>query len=940
MYLRLLLALLFLHYCSENLLAQELASHRLIAENYRTGLNYYQNNYPDSALYHFHQVEAQYKKTGKVGIENEEITSLTLEQIKQSYRWLGQMYGEESNFDLGIKYAQKSLDISIRQYGLNAPQLFWHYHQIADLFKFSGEYGKSIEYYEKAAYLLNQLSDAGDISGSLDSAKAALYFSYGHGAYANGLDRETILQLFQTSLDHSKDKISLIPVRIHCLLGMARFFTARLSFSEALSVLNRADSIWNKHHNKFSTHPEYYNIKRKLLRHHGYYWKKQNQHERAIDFYKQYISISDQYIKKPREYLYLLTTFEIAEIYFEAYKESGDFSKGDSAVFYTQKCLIKICDNYNPKSVYELPKLQDIKDRTFAFMILRYLARYNQRLTTARGDMDERIRGLEMAIAVTDSLDLLYDEVIKESINLKGHLNVPLLDKSVIIYDGGLVFNYYLNEIKPSEELMEKSFYYIQKMKAMQIWLDQLKEEALQHLPDSIKQLEQQFLAEIQQIENQIYLAELNKDATKLEELKSLSLFDTKRAYELFQKKVEQTYPSYHLSKYNFSPKSIQQIKESLQEDEVVLDYTVDIKYGYVIAISKNDATRFEKILFSTEEVNEIQATIKDLNGLLQRSPMHRKSSRQRFVSLSNYLYQHYILPIEPILKDKKRLIIIGEGLTNYIPYEVLLPTDELKAFEELNYLVKNYEVSYHYSSTLFAKARERKSNTQEGIYTFAPVYDQGIQLAPQTEANKNTALRAFNEQGALVPLPESESEVNNILKLFEDKSLPNNSLDLREKASESSLKANLAKPYRFIHIAGHSFADLNNPLFSGIACFKGNQSKEEDAMLYTGEIYNLNTKADLITLSSCESGFGKAIDSDGLVGLNRAFVLAGTPNVIFSLWKVYDKVSARMMTQFYESVLEGNDYSSSLRAVKLDLIKDPITASPHYWSPFLLIGR
>jgi CHAT domain-containing protein len=945
MFSRIMLTLLLLHFYSENLSAQEWASPHLIAKNYQAALTYYQKNYPDSALCHFHQVEALAEKISPEEIEKGEIFPLTLELIKQSYRWLGQIYGEESNFDLGTKYAQKSLDISNGQYGPNAPQSYWHYHQIADLMKYAGEAGKSIEYCKKAAFLLNQFSDTEATAYSLDSAKAALYSSFGHAAYVNGFDRETILQYFQTSLDHSKDKMSLTPIRMHCLLGMARFFTASKSFSEALSVLNRADSIWNTHHEEFLTHPEYYKIKRKLLRHHGYYWKKQNQHERAIDFYKQYIALSDQYIKRPREYLYLLTAYEISEIYFHIYWESGDFSKCDSAVFYTQQCLIKICDNYDPKSIYELPKLKDIKNRTFAIRVLRYFARYNQHLTTDRGDREERIKGLKMATAVTDSLDRLLDEVIKESIKLKGYVNIPLLDKSLTIYSGGLIFNYNLNQIKPTKELVEKSFYYIQKMKAMQIWLDQLKEEALQHLPDSIKQQEKQFLEKIQQLENQLYLAELSKDSTKAEKLRNIALFDTKRAYEVFQKSVEQTFPSYHLSKHDFFPKSIKQLKENLKEDEVVLEYTFNIKHGYVIAISKNDPSIFKRIAFNEEDIDEIQAAVKNLNGLLQRSPMHRKTSRQRFVSLSNYLYQRYILPVEPILKDKNRIIVIGEGLTNYVPYEVLLPTNELKAFEELNYLVKNYELSYHYSSTLFAKDRERKSNIQEGIYTFAPVYDQKAQGPPNADlikstSNNNVALRAFDNQGKLVPLPESEAEVNNILNLFSERSLPNNRLALRSDATETELKINLEKTYRFIHIAGHSFADLNNPLFSGIACHKTDQSKNGEGILYTGEIYNLKTQADLITLSSCESGFGKAIDTDGLVGLNRAFVLAGTPNVIFSLWKVYDKVSARIMTQFYDFVLEGNDYSNSLRAVKLDLIKDPVTASPHYWSPFLLIGR
>jgi len=134
----------------------------------------------------------------------------------------------------------------------------------------------------------------------------------------------------------------------------------------------------------------------------------------------------------------------------------------------------------------------------------------------------------------------------------------------------------------------------------------------------------------------------------------------------------------------------------------------------------------------------------------------------------------------------------------------------------------------------------------------------------------------------------------------------------------------------------------LTNPKFSGIACFRtpADDSKQDDGTLFAGEIYNLNIQADLITLSSCESGYGKLENSEGLLGLNRAFVYAGTSNVVFSLWKVYDKVSAKLMIDFYQQLLKNNDYASSLRQAKLNLINDEATASPHFWSSYLLIGR
>ena len=105
-------------------------------------------------------------------------------------------------------------------------------------------------------------------------------------------------------------------------------------------------------------------------------------------------------------------------------------------------------------------------------------------------------------------------------------------------------------------------------------------------------------------------------------------------------------------------------------------------------------------------------------------------------------------------------------------------------------------------------------------------------------------------------------------------------------------------------------------------------------------EIYNLQINSDLVVLSSCESGLGELLTGEGMMGLNRSFVYAGVPNVIFSLWKVLDQVGSEMMIEFYKEVLSGKSYSAALRATKLKMLANEATASPEFWSAFLLIGR
>ena len=143
------------------------------------------------------------------------------------------------------------------------------------------------------------------------------------------------------------------------------------------------------------------------------------------------------------------------------------------------------------------------------------------------------------------------------------------------------------------------------------------------------------------------------------------------------------------------------------------------------------------------------------------------------------------------------------------------------------------------------------------------------------------------------------------------------------------------------VHVSSHGFSNDREPKLSGIVFSQPTDTlAKEDGILYTGETYNLDLHADLIVLSSCESGLGKLIRGEGLQALSRGFLYAGTPNVLFSLWKALDKPTKDLMVQFYAIVLEGNAYAEALQQAKLNLINDPRTAFPHFWSGFVMVGR
>ncbi len=132
-----------------------------------------------------------------------------------------------------------------------------------------------------------------------------------------------------------------------------------------------------------------------------------------------------------------------------------------------------------------------------------------------------------------------------------------------------------------------------------------------------------------------------------------------------------------------------------------------------------------------------------------------------------------------------------------------------------------------------------------------------------------------------------------------------------------------------------------NNPNLSGLAFSQPvDSTAAEDGILYSAETYALDLNADLVVLSSCESGIGKIADGEGVMSLTRGFLYAGAKNVLVSLWKIFDEHTSKLMIEFYRHISNGDNYSDALRKAKLKMISNPETARPASWASFVLIGQ
>ncbi len=230
------------------------------------------------------------------------------------------------------------------------------------------------------------------------------------------------------------------------------------------------------------------------------------------------------------------------------------------------------------------------------------------------------------------------------------------------------------------------------------------------------------------------------------------------------------------------------------------------------------------------------------------------------------------------------------------------------------------------------------------------PVFCKDYQPAISKSCNNNniddidvealqSSLRSINFN-KIDPLPNTRKEAEEILKLVS----PENSL----KAFDFDANYNWATQkelsnYRYLHFATHGFVDPKNPELSGIvlSLFDKQGNPKKEGFLRLHKLFNLNFPAELVVLSACQTGIGKEIKGEGLVGLTRGLMYAGAERVVVSLWNVKDDATALLMRQFYTEMLQqGKSPATALREAQLKMWQTQKWRNPYSWAAFTIQGE
>jgi CHAT domain-containing protein/Tfp pilus assembly protein PilF len=416
-------------------------------------------------------------------------------------------------------------------------------------------------------------------------------------------------------------------------------------------------------------------------------------------------------------------------------------------------------------------------------------------------------------------------------------------------------------------------------------------------------------------------------------------------------------------------PLTSAQVQQLLDPQSVLLFYSLGSQRSLMFLVTSRSVEAYE--LPKAEEITAAARRTYDLltsrNRWIEDETSAQRKARldkehAEFQQAFAHLSKMVLGPVTQELAGK-RLLIVGDGALQFIPFAAL-PVLSNSSTKETLPLVAEHEIVSLPSASVLASLREQANRrvsqpTKEVAILADPVFDKNDPRVSQPSTPRP-------ETGVALPLPSVSTE--HLIRSIQEIGVPRSGVALprlvfsrREAAAiiasarqrttlealdfqanrTTALSKELAQ-YRIVHFATHGLLDNEHPELSGLVLsLVGPDGKPQDGFLDLQDVYNLTLPADLVVLSACETGLGKEISGEGLVGLTRGFMYAGASRVVASLWKVDDVATSELMAEFYKGMLShGLAPASALRQAQLAMLKRSRWADPYYWAAFTLQGE
>jgi CHAT domain-containing protein len=883
--------------------------------------------------------------------------------VASSYGNIGNVYSIKNEYDLALEYYFKSLKIKKALLGENHKLLATDYNNIGISYKNKNEYDLALDYYFKSLQIKKELLGEKHI----DVAK-----SYNNIGIVYNIKNEydLALEYLNKSLQIKKEQLG----EKHTLVATSYnnigiVYYAKKEYDLALEYYIKSLEIRKALLGERNT------LVARCYNNIGNVYSKKNENNLALEYLFKAIQIQKEL--QSNKNIELTTSYnDIGNVY----QEKKEF---DKALKFYQKGMVSCIVNFNDTAnIYSVPAIANYLGWNYLLQNLQgkaqIFAQHGENLSVFKNPTNLQLLALRHYQACDTLINQVRSEISTQSDKL------ALGEKASQIYEEAIDVCLKLADcsdpqqdvsLQNGESVQQRAnkyqqlaFYFSEKNKSS-VLLEALAGQEAQKfagIPDSLLKKEHDLKVDIAFYTKQLEEPE-NIDSIKAVLFQNI-LFRCNRSYDSLILVFEKQFPDYFSMKYSQKTATVEQISNLLDKKTVLISYFVGDSVITIFTVTKKSFN--VRQIHTPPDFSESIAQYRNFLRFFDSEILHEKYKK--------YAYQLYELLFPKNFNNRiKNLIIIPDGALALIPFETMLTENPSnKDFKDLPYLCKKYNISYSYSATLFERTFPKETTQKVEItplndwLALAPVFPDtkqtGISLRTRSYLKNlnylktDTAITRSSKlsDNYIPPLPWTETEVINIFNQFK-KHHSKADIQLFDKASESFVKSDTLRQYRFIHFATHAFVNSEKPELSGILLAKSNdttqlsdfenladfkRAESNDGILYSGEIFNMKFNADLMVLSACETGLGKMKKGEGIIGLTRALLYAGTKNIIVSLWPVADQSTSALMIDFYRNVInKGNrnpNYSNSLRKAKLKMIENGIFSHPFYWSPFILIGK
>ena len=796
---------------------------------------------------------------------------------------IGEAYISILNLNKAIKHTQKAIEEYSQFYGRNNHRHLKVYENLGIIYFLMGKYDEALEFYEKALSIARKWDILWESREMYN-----LYNNIGDTYASKGDYRNALIYSIKT-LDHNLKALGKYQpqtAETYYILGLR--YSELKEYEEALHHVNMAKQIWR--HLFGEEHLEY--LKSIYLI--GNIYKRRNDFNSALKIFDEVLNRWEQELHP-----------ELAKTYINI----GDIKEGkrdfESAVENYEKALDvwkNIFGNGHPEIANTYHKIAKVHRNKKEYPLA--------------------LQSFENAI---HSLTLFNQSATNRS-SKQFHLS-----KSYPIFEDAIGTVFEANEASPEQFNLKDAFTFAERSKAnlLQEALNKNHAEEFSGLPDSLLEKEYNLKIDIALFDRKKF-EELEKGSTKNDSLiieYNSRIFDLKEQLNVFIQQLERDYPEYFKLKYKSEVATVEEVQtELLEANHALLEYFVGNREIYIFLITPKDYQ-----VFKVDKNFPLNDRIKQMrNGLYhyhlsgKDDETSYKAYADTFAVASFQLYEKLLAPFEKGLPEK--LIIIPDGVLNYIPFEVLLKQKpkENHQFKNHVYFIKDHQISYSYSATFLLELKRKKNKASKGLLAFAPSFESDDQLLASVEARRN----------GLGPLLFSVPEVESIHEIF------GGEVYLGASATEENF-TRLAENYSILHLATHGKANDQAGDYSYLA-FTEIEDSLENEFLYVRDLYNMKLNADMVVLSACETGLGELQRGEGVVSLARGFSYAGAKSIITTLWSVSDENTKDLMLPFYQNIKSGMDKDAALRKAKLDYIEQNahLNAHPFYWAGLIALGN